>query len=112
MLKLVYSKLTDIENRLPFDINANSIPSSSQLTGVQLQSNLFINGFIGRPSGLTENTGALRIIETDIAVNYCMYWHDPEFSPFFRFTRDQRMILDNYRSDQCVRLGKLGFDRD
>ena len=59
---MTYSSLNDIEDRLPFSIDENSIPKGSQLTGIQNQANKFLNGYIGRTSNQTSNTVALVVV--------------------------------------------------
>lgn len=105
----MYSELADIENRLPFDLNSNSKPTSSQVTGIREQANMFLNAYLGRDEDMSGNTSGLRVVETDLAVNYCMWWHMGSM-PAFEFTNAHKVILDNNTKDQMIDSVEMEWD--
>ena len=105
----MYSEIDEIISRLPFTVDDNSIPSDSDVRGLQEQANMFINGWLGRNSDVSGNPGALKIIEITKTIDWALAW-DEGRQPFLNFNRTEKMLLDNYRGDRMVYIGDLEID--
>lgn len=107
---MTYSELSDIEARLPFTVNNNSIPTSTQLTGLQDQANWTVNGYLGRTADLigAEASGC-KIIEIDLTTQLCMNWHEGYF-PEVRLAEHQKVILDNLQKTEIIDSVDMEWD--
>lgn len=103
----MYSGLPDIQNRVPFTIDANSCPTATQVSGLWKAANWYLNAYIGRTSDIAGNlVSGLSVIESELTLHSIKEMHDDRI-PTYHFSPEMKTILDNYRSEDLIKLGKL-----
>jgi len=99
--------MLDIQNRVPFKLDANSCPTATQASGLWKAANWYLNAYIGRTSDISGNlVSGLSVIESELALHSIKEMHDDRI-PTYHFTIEMNKIIDDYRSSDLVKLGKF-----
>jgi hypothetical protein len=102
----MYSEITEIKSLLPFTVDDNSIPDSTQIITVQATINGLINGWLGKDEDVSGTPKLLKSVEIVLTRDIVLAWHEDR--PYrIGLTKDTKIMLDTYKPEDTIHLGNL-----
>lgn len=106
---MTYADITDVQARLPFTLNVNSLPTLANALIILGNCNKFLKGIIDRT--VAEPNEDLGVVELELCVEQIRAIHSGQI-PSFKLNKDLKIIVDNYRTSKSVGFYPLEFGND
>ena len=106
---MAYATIADIQARLSFTLNVNSVPTLLNAGIIHDNVTRFIDEYIGR--SIAGGDQGLKWAETQIVVAQIMAIHRNDMPPMY-LTWETKNVLDNKRAKDNVKVYNLEFGYD